>query len=155
MKPLLTFASLVLSLSTFASSPALDSAIQNGPNDEVRDALKIELQDSTLDCKWDVENGPSNTEVKGQFTSLLDNSKTLFTINTAQPAVSISTENGKNDVSTVDFTTTDDFKHLASIYAIRERLTLVIKNTGTITHPKMESVIERKTLISGTCKVTQ
>ncbi len=132
------------------SGPVTGEAAAN-----IKKALKAEIEKSTFDCKWNVTNGPSNTAIKSQINTLLDDSNTTLYVNddNSQPVITAVTKSSETEDITMNFTTTPDLKKITKVDASRDTLTKTEVNTGTLINPRFEIQVVRTADLAGSCSV--
>jgi hypothetical protein len=134
----------------------LSGPISGETSENMIKALKLEINKSTFNCRWN-KNGPSNEEVKKQLNTLLDDKTTEISLSDdlSQPVISTVTK-FKYDATletTVNYSTSPDLKKLINVYASKDYVILKEINVGNIVNPKFEITKVRTPILFGSCSV--
>lgn len=118
-------------------------------------ALKEEITRGAFDCAWNVKNGPSNTDIKSQLKTILDDQPTIITIDEVQnqPIISAINPQSESLEVTIDFTTSSDLKKIIRVDARKESIEKKEVNVGTLIKPVFQVQEVRTATLKGNCAV--
>jgi hypothetical protein len=148
------FADPILDWDTIESI-ASDEPISPERKARIIQALESQIRRASFSCNWNRRKGPSNTEIIDQLILVLKDTDTRLSVSSdrSQPVIRTTTKDGNTIEITIHFTTTPDFTRLTRVEASKDILKSVVKNVGTLIDPRFETVSERTSTLSGSCKI--